>query len=123
MGTRVDAVLVVVVQSILLHVLGGQLSSVALLVVGEIERLIGPDLVEGALVASLLGCLLQLVGNVDEGRLVVFAVELVHLFLQLRDVIGSYWLCPCLERARHKKQNEKDELCHYQINYIIQWQN
>ena len=113
----IDAILMVVGQGMLLHVLGGELSPVALLVVGEIECLIGPGLVEGTLVASLLGRLLQSVGHVDEGRLVVLAVELVHLFLQLRDVIGSDWLCRHPEHARRKEQKEKDELCH--ILHII----
>ena len=79
----------VVVQGILLHILGDELSLVALLMVGKVESLICPSLVEGAFVVSLLCRLLQFVGNINESSLVVFIVELVHLFLQLSDVVGS----------------------------------
>ena len=89
MSTRIDAVLMVVIQGIMLHILGDELSLVALLMVGKVKCLIGPRLIEGALVASLLGRYLQFVGNINESRLVVFIVELVHLFLQLSDVVGS----------------------------------
>ena len=101
MGTSVDAELVVVVECILLHVFGSQLPAVALLVVGKVERLIGPSLVEGALVARLLCRLLQPVGDVDELSLVAPVIELVHLFLQLYNVIGNPRLCPRPKHARH----------------------
>ena len=112
MGAGVYAEFMVVVQRMLLHVLGRQLSPVALLTVGEVECLVGPGLVECAFVASLLGSLLQAVGHVHEGRLVVFVIELVHLFLQLSYVIGSRRLCPRLQRGSHQKQDENDVLCH-----------
>ena len=105
--TRIDAVFVVVRQCILLHVLGRQLSPVALLAVGEIQRLVAPCLVEGAFVASLLGSLLQPVRHIHEGLLVVFVVETVHLLLQLLNVVSRHHLSPGNTLAYRQKQREK----------------
>lgn len=83
MCTSVDAVFVVVVQGILLHVLSSELSFVALLVVGKIECLIRPGLVEGAFVASFLGRLLQLVCDIDKSSIkrIIFAISLCFTWL------------------------------------------
>ena len=76
-------------DGIFLHLLGNAQTLIALLPVGREQSLIAPSPIEGSLIACLLGSFLQVVGHTEE--IALFggsrAVHIVHLLLQLPDVV------------------------------------